>query len=210
MSGAFSSSDTPPRPQIKTEPDMRADVMYRAGPPASPAIEARAPASSRWQSTRAASSTPSITINEYVVLYHAGALEIGDIPSAPRGRSLRGGSSQYYRVTERYHLDVRQYQWVKTVTGMDGVSNHCNRRPGAHLDYRPRKSSSTGYYDLSNPLNIPGRAFQSVSLLSRAASVFDMDVSGDGARTPLPSPLSISGGTGRATLVHRGPKLPIT
>src|SRR5580704_18868334 len=49
-------------------------------------------------------------------------LEIGDIPfTTARQKPTREEALEYYRkVTEHYHLDVRQYQWVKTVTGQDG------------------------------------------------------------------------------------------
>src|ERR1700719_5108713 len=49
-------------------------------------------------------------------------LEIGDIPfSTARQKPTREEALEYYRkVAEHYDLDVRQYHWVKTVTGSDG------------------------------------------------------------------------------------------
>src|SRR5437868_14468770 len=51
-------------------------------------------------------------------------LEIGDIPfSTSRQKPTREEALEYYRkVDEHYHLDVRQYQWVKTVMGRDANS----------------------------------------------------------------------------------------
>src|ERR1700756_5478681 len=50
-------------------------------------------------------------------------LEIGDIPfTTAHQKPTRSEALEYYRkVAEHYGLDIRQYQWVKTVTGSDGV-----------------------------------------------------------------------------------------
>src|SRR6202041_622112 len=49
-------------------------------------------------------------------------LEIGEIPfTTAHQKPTREEALEYYRkVTEHYHLDVRQYEWVKTVMGEDG------------------------------------------------------------------------------------------
>src|SRR5947209_11200352 len=49
-------------------------------------------------------------------------LEIGDIPfTTSLQKPTREEALEYYRkVSEHYHLDVRQYEWVKTVVGEDG------------------------------------------------------------------------------------------
>ena len=49
-------------------------------------------------------------------------LEIGDIPfSTANPKPNRLEALEYYRkVTEHYRLDVRQYEWGKTVMGQDG------------------------------------------------------------------------------------------
>src|ERR1700742_4830547 len=49
-------------------------------------------------------------------------LEIGDIPfTTAHQKPTRSEALEYYRkVTDHYHLDVRQYEWVKTVMGKDG------------------------------------------------------------------------------------------
>src|SRR5947199_8938415 len=49
-------------------------------------------------------------------------LEIGDVPfSSPNTKPTRAEALEYYRkVSEKYALDVRQYQRVLSVTGSDG------------------------------------------------------------------------------------------
>src|ERR1039458_5692522 len=49
-------------------------------------------------------------------------LEIGDIPfTTSLQKPTREEALEYYRkVAEHYHLDIRQYEWVKTVMGEDG------------------------------------------------------------------------------------------
>src|SRR6202521_4533578 len=49
-------------------------------------------------------------------------LEIGDIPfTTARQKPTREEALEYYRkVSEHYRLDLRQYEWVKTVNGEDG------------------------------------------------------------------------------------------
>src|SRR5207247_5369342 len=78
-------------------------------------------------------------------------LEIGDIPfSTSRQKPTREEALEYYRkVAEHYHLDIRQYQWVKTVMGRDGELNITRKeRLGRIYDYSARKLIvSTGYYD---------------------------------------------------------------
>ena len=104
-------------------------------------------------------------------------LEIGELPfSTAHQKPTREEALEYYRkVAEHYHLDVRQYEWVKTVTGSDDDFHiTATDTLGRIYDYRTRKLIvSTGYYDLSNPLNIPGEDLsQGFSLLSRTASLF--------------------------------------
>ena len=49
-------------------------------------------------------------------------LEIGEIPfTTAHQKPTREEALEYYRkVTEHYQLDIRQYEWVKTVMGEDG------------------------------------------------------------------------------------------
>ena len=178
--------DTLPRPQMKGEPETSADVIViGAGPTGlACAIEAQ----------RAGFKVMAIDKGCVVnSIYHYPAnmsffttpelLEIGDIPfSTARQKPTREEALEYYRkVTEHYHLDVRQYQWVKTVTGSDDDFHiTATDSLGRIYDYRTRKLIvSTGYYDLSNPLNIPGEDLSKVFHYYREPHpFFDMDVVG--------------------------------
>jgi thioredoxin reductase (NADPH) len=94
-------------------------------------------------------------------------LEIGDIPfTTALQKPTREEALEYYRkVSEHYEVDLRQYEWVKTVIGEDG--NFCitsTDRAGRPHDYYAKKVIvSTGYYDLANQLNIPGEDLPKVS-----------------------------------------------
>ena len=76
-------------------------------------------------------------------------LEIGDIPfTTALTKPTRLEALEYYRrVAEHYHLHIKQYEWVKTITGEDG--RFCvttTDRNGAIHDYHARKIVvATGY-----------------------------------------------------------------
>ena len=87
-------------------------------------------------------------------------LEIGDVPfTTALAKPTRLEALEYYRrVAEHFRLNIRQYEWVKTITGEDGDFRIAtsNRHNSIH-DYRARKIVvATGYYDLANELGIPG------------------------------------------------------
>ena len=208
--------DTLPRPQMKGEPDTNADVIViGAGPTGlACAIEAQ----------RAGFKVMAIDKGCVVnSIYHYPAnmsffttpelLEIGDIPfSTAHQKPTREEALEYYRkVTEHYHLDVRQYQWVKTVTGSDDDFHiTATDTLGRIYDYRTRKLIvSTGYYDLSNPLNIPGEDLSKVFHYFREPHpYFDMDVVVIGGKNSAAiSALDLWRHGARVTLVHRGAKL---
>src|SRR6202047_4928885 len=156
-------AETLPQTKTKPRPEMRCDVLViGAGPTGlACAIEAQ-----------------KIGLKVIVVdkgclvnsLFHYPAgmlffttpelLEIGDIPfTTAHQKPTREEALEYYRkVSEHYQLDIRQYEWVKTVMGEDGsFSITATDRAGRPHDYRTRKVIvSTGYYDLANQLGIPG------------------------------------------------------
>src|SRR5260370_7200618 len=94
-------------------------------------------------------------------------LEIGELPyTTAHQKPTPEEALEYYRkVTEHYRLDLRQYEWVKTVMGEDGnFSITATDRAGRPHDYRTRKVIvSTGYYDLANQLGLPGEDLPKVS-----------------------------------------------
>src|ERR1700675_429701 len=79
-------------------------------------------------------------------------LEIGDIPfTTAHQKPTRSEALEYYRkVTEHYHLDIRQYENAERVSGADGdfVINALDRSLNAR-EYHARKVViATGFYDL--------------------------------------------------------------
>jgi thioredoxin reductase (NADPH) len=140
-------------------------------------------------------------------------LEIGDIPfTTARQKPTREEALEYYRkVTEHYHLDIRQYEWVKTVMGEDGdFSITAADRAGRPCDYRCRKVIvSTGYYDLANQLCIPGEDLSKVShYYSDAHPYYDTDVLVIGGKNSAAiAALDLWRHGARVTLVYRGAHL---
>ena len=185
--------ETQTQPKTKPRPEMRSDVLViGAGPTGlACAIEAQK------VGLKVIVLDKGCLVNS---LYHyprgmlffttPELLEIGDIPfSTARQKPTREEALEYYRkVTEHYHLDIRQYQWVKTVTGSDDDFHiTATDALGRIYDYRARKLIvSTGYYDLSNPLNIPGEDLSKVFHYYREPHpFFDMDVVVIGGCPPI-------------------------
>jgi len=136
-------------------------------------------------------------------------LEIGDIPFATAlQKPTRQEALEYYRkVAERYRLRVRQYHWVKTVTGEDNDFRvtATDRRSGIH-DFRARKVIvCTGYYDLPNLLNIPGEDLPKVFHYYREPHpYYDSDVLVIGGKnSAAEAALDLWRHGARVTLVHR-------
>jgi thioredoxin reductase (NADPH) len=140
-------------------------------------------------------------------------LEIGDIPfTTALQKPNREEALEYYRkVTEHYHLDIRQYEWVKTVMGEDGkFSITSTDRSGRPHDYRTRKVIvSTGYYDLANQLGLPGEELPKVShYYAEAHPYYDTDVLVIGGKNSAAiAALDLWRHGARVTLVYRGTQL---
>src|SRR6202011_6059228 len=162
--------DMLPRPQDFSESDTSEDVVViGAGPTGlACAIEAQR-AGFRTMATDKGCVVNSIYNYPANMLFFTTPelLEIGEIPfTTARQKPTREEALEYYRkVSEHYHLDIRQYEWVKTVMGNDGsFSITATDRAGRPHDYRTRKVIvSTGYYDLANQLGIPGEDLAKVS-----------------------------------------------
>jgi thioredoxin reductase (NADPH) len=140
-------------------------------------------------------------------------LEIGDIPfTTASAKPNRLEALEYYRrVAEHYELDIRQYEWVKTITGEDNDFRVAttNRHDGIH-DYRARKIVlATGYYDLANKLNVPGEDLAKVFHYYREPHpYFDTDVVVIGGKnSAAETALDLWRHGARVTLVHRGAQM---
>ncbi len=140
-------------------------------------------------------------------------LEIGDIPfTTALAKPTRLEALEYYRrVAEHYQLHVCQYQWVKTVTGEDGNFRvTATDRHSAIHDYRARKIVvATGYYDLSNPIGIPGEDTDKVFHYYREPHpYYDMDVVIIGGKnSAAEAALDLWRHGARVTLVYRGSQM---
>jgi len=140
-------------------------------------------------------------------------LEIGDIPfTTALAKPTRLEALEYYRrVAEHYELQIRQYEWVKTVTGEDGDFRVAtNDRHDAIHDYRARKIVlATGYYDLANEIGIPGEDLDKVFHYYRDPHpYYDADVIVIGGKnSAAEAALDLWRHGARVTLVHRGPQI---
>lgn len=140
-------------------------------------------------------------------------LEIGDIPfSTAHQKPTREEALEYYRkVAEHYELDVRQYEWVKTVMGNDGnFSITATDRAGRPHDYKTRKVIvSTGYYDLANHLGLPGEELPKVShYYGESHPYYDSDVLVIGGKNSAAiAALDLWRHGARVTLVYRGAQI---
>ncbi len=140
-------------------------------------------------------------------------LEIGDIPfTTALQKPTREEALEYYRkVAAHYKLDVRQYEWVKTVMGQDGDFHitATDRAVRPH-DYSVRKVIvSTGYYDLANQLGLPGEDLPKVShYYGEPHPYYDTDVLVIGGKNSAAiASLDLWRHGARVTLVYRGAQL---
>lgn len=140
-------------------------------------------------------------------------LEIGDIPfPSANPKPNRQEALEYYRrVTEHYHLEVKQYEPVRKITGSDGDFRvHTTDRLGHANEYRARKLIlSTGYYDRPNYMNVPGEKLPKVThYYKEPHPFFDHDVLIVGAKNSAAiAALELWRHGVRVTIVHRGPKI---
>ena len=140
-------------------------------------------------------------------------LEIGDIPfSSPNQKPNRNEALEYYRkVAEHYRLDIRQYENVERVDGVDGnFTVHTVDGVSRPLKHRARKLVvATGYYDLPNYLGIPGEGLSKVKHYYHEPHPFyglDVLVIG-GKNSAAIAALDLWRHGAMVTLVHRGPEM---
>jgi thioredoxin reductase (NADPH) len=140
-------------------------------------------------------------------------LEIGEVPfTTSLAKPTRLEALEYYRrVAEHYDLHIRQYEWVKTITGEDrNFRVTTTDRHNAIHDYRARKIVvATGYYDLANQLEIPGEDLDKVFHYYREPHPYfatDVVVIG-GKNSAAEAALDLWRHGARVTLVHRGSEM---
>lgn len=140
-------------------------------------------------------------------------LEIGDLPLTSSGeKPTRAEALKYYRkAAEHFALELRQYEHVERVEGSDGkftVTTRTDR--GQAAQYQSKKIAvATGYYDLPNPLGIPGEDLPHVSHYYTEAHPFwkeDVVVIG-GKNSAAEAALDLYRAGARVTLVHRREQL---
>jgi len=139
-------------------------------------------------------------------------LEIGGVPfTTALPKPTRLEALEYYRrVAEHYDLNIRQYEWVKTITGEDNNFRVTTTRHDAIHDYQARKIVlATGYYDLANEIGIPGEDLDKVFHYYREPHpYFDSDVAVIGGKnSAAETALDLWRHGARVTLVHRGPQM---
>jgi thioredoxin reductase (NADPH) len=208
--------DTLPRPQADTKRDSSCDVLVvGAGPTGMAcAIEAQ---KAGFKSLIIDKGCLVNSIYHYpqnmVFFTTPELLEIGDVPfTTASAKPNRLEALEYYRrVAEHYHLNIRQYEWVKTITGKDGDFRvtTTDRNSAVH-DYRARKIViATGYYDLANQLSIPGEDLDKVFHYYRDPHpYYDTDVVVIGGKNSAAEvALDLWRHGARVTLVHRGAQM---
>jgi thioredoxin reductase (NADPH) len=215
-SSVESIPETLPRAQAETPPGSKADVLVVGAGPTGLACAIE----TQKAGFKALIVDKGCLVNS---IYHYPAnmvffttpelLEIGDIPfTTAQAKPNRLEALEYYRrVAAHYHLPIRQYEWVKTITGEDNnfLISTTDRHDAIH-DYRARKIVlATGYYDLANQLNVPGEDLEKVFHYYREPHpYFDTDVVVVGGKnSAAEAALDLWRHGARVTLVHRGPQL---
>ena len=138
-------------------------------------------------------------------------LEIGNIPmTSLNDKPNRTEALKYYRrVADHFQLDVRQYERVDRIEGEDNAFQaDTTDRLGCHRVYRARKIVlATGYYDVPNPLNVPGEEFDKVlHYYKEAHPYYNHDVAVIGGKNSAAiAALELLWTGARVTLIHRGP-----
>jgi thioredoxin reductase (NADPH) len=208
--------ETLPRTQAHARPDSSNDVLVvGAGPTGMAcAIEAQ---KAGFKATVVDKGCLVNSIYRYpnnmVFFTTPELLEIGDVPfTTALAKPTRLEALEYYRrVAEHFQLHIRQYEWVKTVTGEDGHFRvtTTDRRSAIH-DYNARKIVlATGYYDLANQLEIPGEDMEKVFHYYREPHpYYDTDVVVIGGKNSASeAALDLWRHGARVTLVHRGSQM---
>ena len=137
-------------------------------------------------------------------------LEIGGIPmTSLNDKPNRIEALKYYRrVAEYYHLNIRQYERVDSITGadLDFRVSTTDRLGCAHVLEARKIVLATGYYDVPNRLNVPGEELDKVlHYYKEPHPYFNHDVAVIGAKNSAAiAALELWWTGARVTLIHRG------
>ena len=140
-------------------------------------------------------------------------LEIGDLPLVCAAeKPTRVEALKYYRrAAEHYALELRLYERVLRVDGLDGnFTVVTTTEKGAQQRYLAKKIAvATGYYDLPNLLGVPGEVLPHVShYYSEPHEYWNQDVVVIGGKnSSAEAALDLYRNGARVTLVHRGKEL---
>jgi thioredoxin reductase (NADPH) len=139
-------------------------------------------------------------------------MEIGDIPMTISGsKPTRTEALKYYRrAVEHYGVDLRLYELVERIDGQDGdFVVHAKSDVGHHQYHGKKIVIATGYYDLPNPLDIPGEDLPNVShYFTDPHPYWNQDVVVIGAKnSAAEAALELFRGGAHVTLIHRGAEM---
>jgi len=143
-------------------------------------------------------------------------LEIGDLPLVTAAeKPTRVEALKYYRrAAEHYDLELRLYELVRRVEGVDGdFTVVAQTEKGIEQRYRSRKIAvATGYYDLPNLLEVPGENLPHVShYYTEPHESWNQDVVVIGGKnSAAEAALDLYRNGARVTLVHRNAELGAT
>jgi thioredoxin reductase (NADPH) len=139
-------------------------------------------------------------------------MEIGDIPmTISGGKPTRVEALKYYRrAVEHYAIDLRLYERVERIAGEEGnFVVHTASDTGPRQYHGKKIVIATGYYDLPNPLGIPGEDLPSVShYFTDPHPYWNQEVVVIGGRnSAAEAALELFRGGARVTLIHRGAEM---
>ena len=140
-------------------------------------------------------------------------MEIGGLPmTIASGKPTRAEALKYYRrAVEHYRVETRLYERVERIAGKEGAFVvHTRDGYGTKREYRAGKIIiATGYYDLPNPLAIPGEDLPHVShYFTDAHPYWNQDVVVIGGKnSAAEAALDLFRGGARVTLIHRGAEM---
>ena len=140
-------------------------------------------------------------------------LEIGDLPLVCAAeKPTRVEALKYYRrAAEHYALELRLYERVLRVDGLDGnFTVVTTTEKGAQQRYLAKKITvATGYYDLPNLLGVPGEVLPHVAhYYSEPHEFWNQEVVVIGGKnSAAEAALDLYRNGARVTLVHRGKDL---